>query len=163
MRGTMTPAGSLMEASVEEFHRKGMPMASINKGPATTSTPNTTLLLGSPGSGSSLGTFSSAVTATVAASVDNYSPPGVLPGISNLWFMTASPSTINGISTAGMAVGFSFLFLNQSATNSFSFAHLASTSLPQNQFSCPQGVTAELGPLTATIIVFDGINLVFGS
>jgi hypothetical protein len=138
----------------------------VNKGPAITSTPNLSLLLGSPGAGgNSVGIFSSQITATVPSPVDDYAPVGVSAGISNLWLMTPSIATtiINGISTAGMASGFAFLFLNQSASNSFQFNHLASTSLPQDQFSCPEGVAAILGPLAATIIVFDGTNLVFGS
>jgi hypothetical protein len=141
-------------------------VTAVNKGPAITSTPNLSLLLGSPGGGgNSVGIFSSQIIASVSGTVDDYAPLGISPGISNLWLMTAasSPTTINGIATAGMATGFAFLFLNQSATNSFAFAHLASTSLPQDQFTCPEGVTAILSPLAATIIVFNGTNLVFGS
>ena len=141
-------------------------VTAVNKGPAITSTPNLSLLLGAPGSGgNSVGIFSSQITAIVPSPVDDYIPAGVSAGISNLWLMTPSIATtiVNGINTTGMAVGFSFLFLNQSASNSFQFNHLASTSLPQDQFSCPQGEAAILSPLTSTIIIFNGTNLVFGS
>jgi hypothetical protein len=140
-------------------------MANINPGPAVTSTPNTQANMGAPGATSSsggAGLFPVSITAALAGTVDNWSPPLWVPGVTN--FINLVPTgtpTINGIVTAGMGQGFSFLVYNSSATLTINFANLAGTSLVANQIACPQATTVALGPQTWAIMTFNGNNLIF--
>jgi hypothetical protein len=140
-------------------------MPNVNPGPALTDTANSQALMGAPGATSSSGgsgLFNNPITVSLSGTVNDWSPLAWNPGVTNL--LNISPSgtpTINGISTAGMGAGFSFLVYNKSASLSINFANFASGSLTVNQIACPQAGTVALGPQTGTIMTFNGTNLVF--
>lgn len=131
----------------------------FNKGPSTASTVNTSAVYTAGGivpvstGGSAYGTT---VSATLSASQDNLSPVGNVPGTTNRYILTPASggSTILGL-LASPTDGFTVLLVNPSTTDSLTFAH-QSSGTPTNRFSCPNGVSAFVGPLAnafATYVV----------
>ena len=95
----------------------------------------------------------SSVLASPAAFVNDYSPAGWGPTISRL--IAAPPSggsTWSGLSAIGFADNSTVYLRNPSATDSINLLHASAGSLAANRFSCPQGVTAVLQPLTGAIL-----------
>ena len=98
--------------------------------------------------------FASSITATLAASQNNYSPTGYVGGTTNRMLLAAASggSTITGL-VAGTD-GWAVYVRNTSTTDNITFAHLSGSSTATNQFSCPQGVSAILAPLTGLILTY---------
>jgi hypothetical protein len=98
--------------------------------------------------------FKSSVTATLAASQNNYSPTGYVGGTTNRMLLAAASggSTITGL-VAG-ADGWTVYVRNTSTTDNITFSHLSGSSTGTNQFSCPQGVAAILAPLTGLLLTY---------
>src|ERR1039458_3290915 len=93
-------------------------------------------------------TFGNSVTATLAASQNNYSPTGYVGGTTNRMLLAAASggSTITGLVAA--TDGWVLYIVNTSATDSISLSHLSDSSSAANQFSCPQSITDILAPLS---------------
>ena len=89
------------------------------------------------------------VTATLAASQNNYSPAGYVGGVTNRLVLTAASgsSTITGL-VAGLD-GSLLLISNPSSTDSIIFTHLDASSAAANQFSNMNGVSVIIPPLGA--------------
>jgi hypothetical protein len=117
---------------------------------------------GGGGGGGSAPAFTSSVTATLAASQNNYSPSGYVGGTTNAMYLAAASggSTITGLAaaTAGWVV---FVF-NTSTTDIITFANLSGSSSSANQFNCPQQTSALLAPTTGLYLVYRGSQWVFG-
>lgn len=96
----------------------------------------------------------SSVSASVAASVNNYSPVGYVAGTTNRLLLTPNTggSTITGLLAA--PDGWQILIWNPSSTDSLIFAHLSGSSTSTNQFACPGASPAYLGPYSAVTIAY---------
>jgi len=94
------------------------------------------------------------VTATVASSVNNYSPTGYSAGVTSRLILTPASggSTITGL-VAGPD-GFELTIVNASTTDAITFPHLSASSNAGSLFSCPQGVAATLAPLTNLVLQY---------
>jgi hypothetical protein len=140
-------------------------MPNVNPGVASTVTPNTQAVMGLPGATSSSGTsglYNAPLSATLSGTVNNWNPPGWVPGVTNLLSVTPSSTPIlTGINTSGMGNGFTFLLYNASTTVTLQVNNLSASSLTANQFACPGAGAAFLGPQTATPVTFNGTNLIF--
>lgn len=99
-------------------------------------------------------TFASSVTATLAASQNNYSPTGYVGGTTNRMLLAAASggSTITGLVAA--TDGWTLYMVNTSTTDSITLTHLSASSSAGNKFSCPQGVSAILAPLASTLLTY---------
>ena len=86
-------------------------------------------------SGGAAPVFNNGITATVAASVNNYAPTGYVAGFTNLLRLTAASggSTITGL--VAPAGAWTVLIENPSSTDILSFPHLSASSLAANRFS----------------------------
>lgn len=107
-------------------------------------------------SGGGSGTlYNSSVSATLAASQNDYSPSGYLGGTTNRLLLTAASggSTITGLNATGVPDGWPLLIVNQSTTDPISFAHLSGSSASGNKFSCANGSSALLSPLAAAFAI----------
>lgn len=141
-------------------------MPNVNPGPALCDTANTQAMMGPPGSSGAGGSgqFNVPLSVALAGTVNDWSPTGWTPGVTNLLSITPTGTpTVNGINTFGMASGQVFLVYNASTTLSILFANLAAGSLSTNQVACPGAGTVALGPQTATQLTFNGTNLIFAS
>ena len=98
------------------------------------------------------GTFLSSLSVILATTQNNYSPTNFSPGNTNRLIFTvpSGGSTITGLMAA--PDGAAIYLYNTSATDQVIFPHLSASSQPGNQFSCPQGVTAFLLPLSGVTI-----------
>jgi hypothetical protein len=108
----------------------------------------------STSSSGSAPTFGASVTATLAASQNNYSPAGYVGGTTNRLLLAAASggSTITGLAAA--TDGWALYMVNTSTTDSINLSHLSSSSSAANQFSCPQAVTDILAPLSSTLLTY---------
>ena len=96
------------------------------------------------------------VSVTLAGGAQDYGtnpPPGYIATYSNqLMFMAnAAGSTLNGLLAA--VGGFTVLIFNPATTGGILFGHHAAGS-SANQFTCPGGVSAYLGPLSGTLLCY---------
>lgn len=109
---------------------------------------------GGGGGGGTAPVFTNSVTATLAASQNDYSPTGYVAGTTNRMLLAAASggSTITGLGAA--TDGWTVYVRNTSATDNITFAHLSGSSTAANQFSCPQGVSAILAPLTGLLLTY---------
>ncbi|HUD11986.1 MAG TPA: hypothetical protein VMS08_06250 [Candidatus Saccharimonadia bacterium] len=106
--------------------------------------------------------FGSSLSATLSSTQNNYSPTGLNAGINCLYLTAASGgSVITGLSNVGFPDGWGVLIMNLSTTDIISFSHLSASSSVGNKFSCPQGVTAYLQPLTNVIVSYKSGQWVF--
>lgn len=98
--------------------------------------------------------FTSTVTATLAASQNNYAPTGYTAGTTNRLLLAAASggSTITGLLAA--TDGWALLIRNTSTTDNITFPHLSGSSTATNQFSCQNGSSATLEPLASTLAVY---------
>lgn len=106
--------------------------------------------------------FSAVVTdASPGTSANNYSPTSYAGGTTNRLKITAAAggTTLTGLAAA--VDGWQIIIRNMSTTDVINFSHLSGSSTSANQFSCPQGVTAVLQPLTATILLYDTNQWIF--
>lgn len=110
---------------------------------------------GPTGPGAMGGSLAS-VTATVASSVNNYSPSGYVAGTTNRLILTPASggSTITGLVAA--VDGWQIRIWNPSTTDSLQFAHLSGSSTGSNQFSCSLGSNQFIQPLSAAIVEYVG-------
>ena len=94
------------------------------------------------------------VTATVPTTANNYAPTGYTGGTTNRLLLTPSVggSTITGLSASGVPDNWEVYVYNPSATLTLSFSHLSGSSAASAQFSCPQGSTLQLAPLTGLLL-----------
>jgi hypothetical protein len=63
-------------------------------------------------------------------------------------------TTINGLDASDVNDGFAVLIVNQSTTDNLIFAHLASTSHSNNQFSNVNGGSVALQPYAASLCIY---------
>ena len=100
--------------------------------------------------------FVNSVSATVAASVNNYSPTSYAGGTTNRLILTpnAGGSTITGLSASGVPDGWQITIYNPSTTDSINFSNLSASSSAGNKFACPGGVTAVLSPQNAVTLKY---------
>lgn len=115
--------------------------------------PNGTIVL----LGSSAGiNFASIVTATLAASQNNYAPTGYVAGITNNLQLTAPSggATITGLAAA--SPGWSLYMYNAGTANTITLSNLSGSSSAANQFACPQSVSLALPPQTGAILIYNG-------
>lgn len=98
----------------------------------------------------------STVSAGLLTTVNDYSPSGYVPGVTNRMFLSAATggSTINGlngISGGTASDGWQVLIVNTNASYSISFAYQAAGSAAGNRLFTAGGATVTIGPLsTAT-------------
>lgn len=93
------------------------------------------------------------VSAAPATSQNNYSPTGYVAGTTNRLLLTPSAAvTITGLVASGVPDNWTVLIFNASTTQTVTFANLSGSSTTANQFACPQGVAASLGPQTGVNI-----------
>jgi hypothetical protein len=134
------------------------PMGPTGTGPTGPTGPTGTGPTGPTGAGptgpTGAGTPLVSVTASVGASVNNYSPGGYAGGVTNRLILTPNSggSTITGL-VAGTD-GWQLVIYNPSTTDSLSFPNLSGSSTSTNQFACPNGVTNVLGPQTGVLIEY---------
>lgn len=108
--------------------------------------------------------YAASVSASLAASQNNYAPTGFNATKNRLLLAAAGGgSSITGLSATGVADGASLLIRNTSATDSITFPHLSGSSSAANQFSCPNGADAVLQPLAATLVMYIVNKWVFAS
>ena len=98
--------------------------------------------------------FSSSVTASPGASVNNYAPAGYVAGTTNRMLLLANSgdTTLTGLLAA--TDGWTVYIRNTSTTDNLQFSHLSASSSAANQFSCSQGVGATVAPLSGTLLVY---------
>jgi hypothetical protein len=100
--------------------------------------------------------FVSSVSATVAASVNNYAPAGYVGGTTNRLILTPAGggSTITGLSASGVPDHWTITIYNPSTTDVIYFSNLSASSSAGNKFACPGGVTAVLSPQNAAVLKY---------
>jgi hypothetical protein len=93
------------------------------------------------------------VVASVPLTVNDYAPTGYVAGSTDRLILTptSSGSTITGLLAA--PDGWQILIYNPSTLYSITFSNL-SGSISTNQFACPGGVSAVLGPQYAVMIAY---------
>lgn len=95
------------------------------------------------------------VTIALAATNNDLLPLGFGPtSVRQLWAPASGGSIVTGLNAAGIPDNFSIPIRNLSTTDSITFLHLSSLSMPANQISCPQGVSAVLPPLTGAWLTY---------
>jgi hypothetical protein len=106
------------------------------------------------GAATSEPSFAFSISATLAASQNNYAPTGYVAGTTNRLLLAAASggSTITGL--AASSDGCAIYVRNTSATNTITFSHLSGSSTSTNQFSCPQAQSALLAPLSGVLLVY---------
>lgn len=99
--------------------------------------------------------FSSSVSASPAASVNNYAPAGWGPTVTRLMLAAAAGgSTVTGLDATGVVDGTTRIVVNTSTTDSLTFPHLSGSSLAANRFSNAGAVAAQIAPLGAALLTY---------
>lgn len=133
-------------------------MTLVNPGPAFTDTPNTQALMGSSGGSGTPGQFNSTISTSPTGTVNDYSPPGYVGGLTNFIILNpAAPITLNGLSSSGVGNGFTVLIFNSSA-NTVTFTNLSASSLAANQFNCPQNTDGFLAQNSAATLTYNSAS-----
>ena len=98
----------------------------------------------------------SSVTATVASSVNNYSPAGYVAGTTNRLLLTAASggSTITGLVAA--VDGWQVRIYNLSTTDYLLFPNLSGLSISTNQFSCSMNANQFIQANSGALIEYIG-------
>lgn len=97
----------------------------------------------------------SSVTASPAASQNNYAPAGFSATTTRLLLAAAAGgSTITGLLATGFADDARILVRNTSTTDSITFSHASGSSSAANRFSLSGAADAQLGPLTSALLVY---------
>jgi hypothetical protein len=106
--------------------------------------------------GSGTPTYGSSVTdATPGTSANNYAPTGFSATTNRLLITAASgDTTFTGLVSTGFVDGQTVVIRNVSATDNLNFSHLSGSSSAANQFSCSQGLTQIIPPLSCAIIMY---------
>lgn len=120
-----------------------------NPGPASVSgNPNTV------GSGASA--YAASLIATFATTVSDASPVGWGSTIARIQGTPAAGgSTLNGLVSTGFLDGQGVLFINESATDIFTFNNKNGAAPATDQFSCPSGGAVVLGIQAKVLMVRD--------
>jgi hypothetical protein len=100
--------------------------------------------------------FATKVSATLAATQNNYSPTGFSALISRALFTAASGgSTITGLNSTGFADGQLLVIRNPSATDSITFTNLDSNSTAANQFRLQNSGSVLLPPYGGAFAMYE--------
>jgi len=113
---------------------------------------------GPPGSSSAGSLFNNVITANVpSGNSDSFSPFGYVGGTTNALYLTPtdSTSTLLGLSSLGVPLGFALFIWNQSPTIYLTINNQASGT-PANQFACAGNSNVALPPFAHAIIVYVG-------
>jgi hypothetical protein len=94
------------------------------------------------------------VSATVATTVNNFSPAGYVAGTTNRLILTAASggSTISGL--VGAVDGWQVRIYNPSTTDTLTFLNLSGLSTSTNQFQCANGQSQGIGPTSGALIEY---------
>jgi len=81
---------------------------------------------------------------------------GYSPGVTAQILATPASggATLNGLDATNVRAGHTILWVNQSATDTLTFAHLAAGSSAANRFSNTNGIDAVLQPLSAARLTY---------
>jgi hypothetical protein len=102
--------------------------------------------------------FSSTVSASIAASQNNYAPAGWGPGIDRLRITpTAASVSLSGLLATGVADGAQVLLRNTDTSNTYSLTllHESGSSSAANQFQLPGAASFVLPPFASCMLVYD--------
>jgi hypothetical protein len=118
---------------------------------------------GATSSGSTSGLFTNPVTVALSGTVNNWTPVGWVPGITNALNITPiGTPTVNGINPVGIGSGFSFVVHSTSTTRSINF-DISRAGVDRSIRLLVLKLKPSLwGPQTGTIMTFNGTNLIFG-
>jgi hypothetical protein len=111
------------------------------------------------GGGGGAPAFSNIATAALSTTQDNVA---LASGINWLqWTAASGGSTVTGLSATNATPGALVYVRNYSTTDTITFAHLSGSSSAGNLFSCPQGVSDILAPLSGMFLIYDLTNAVW--
>jgi hypothetical protein len=118
-----------------------------------------TVLNAAGGGGGGAPAFSNIATATLSTTQNNVA---LASGINWLkWTAASGGSTVTGLSATNATPGALVYVRNYSTTDTITFAHLSGSSSAGNLFSCPQGVSDILAPLSGMFLIYDLTNTVW--
>lgn len=93
---------------------------------------------------------------TIAGTVDNWNPTGLVPGVTIIADLGGANRIITGM--AAQADGALVYLMAQSSTNTITLNHLSASSSAANQFRAPAGVAYVVGNKAGVTLVYDATD-----